>query len=174
MKPAPVSSIGSFFGFVTVAILVLVLTFLMLVEGPEWRKRWFSVYQDQDRMERHMRLADRMHSVVTGYVTGQLTVSAIGATAAALVVFALSLFVPAIPSNLAMPTAAITFVLSLIPIRAMIGGIIVTLLLAFNSIAAGIFYLIFFIVYQQIENNFIALIFRRRRLSFRLLPFLGR
>lgn len=152
-----ISSIGSFFGFITAAILVLVLTFLMLVEGPEWRKRWFSVYQDQDRMEQHMRLADRMHSVVTGYVTGQLTVSAIGATAAALVVFVVSLFVPAIPANLAMPTAAITFVLSLIPMfGAMIGGVIVTLLLAFNNIPAGIFYAIFFVVYQQIENNFIS------------------
>lgn len=152
-----VSSIGSLLGFMTAAILVLVLTFLMLVEGPEWRKRWFSVYQDQERMEQHMRLSDRMHSVVTGYVTGQLTVSAVGATAAALVVFAISLFVPAIPSNLAMPTAAITFVLSLIPMfGATIGGIIVTLLLAFNNIPAGIFYLIFFIVYQQVENNFIS------------------
>ena len=152
-----VSSIGSLLGFMTAAILVLVLTFLMLVEGPGWRKRWFSVYQDQERMEQHMRLSDRMHSVVTGYVTGQLTVSAVGATAAALVVFAISLFVPAIPSNLAMPTAAITFVLSLIPMfGATIGGIIVTLLLAFNNIPAGIFYLIFFIVYQQVENNFIS------------------
>lgn len=152
-----ISSIGSFFGFVTALVLVLVLTFLMLVEGPEWRKKWFSVYQDQERMERHMRLSDKMHAVVTGYVTGQLTVSAIGATAAALVVFLLSLFVPAVPANLAMPTAAITFVLSLIPMfGAMIGGVIVTLLLAFNNIPAGIFYAVFFVVYQQIENNFIS------------------
>ena len=152
-----ITGVGSFFGFITAAILVLVLTFLMLVEGPEWRKRWFSIYQDDDRMERHKRLTDRMYGVVTGYVTGQLTVSAIGAAAAALAVFILSLIFPDIPANLAMPTAAITFVLSLIPMfGAMIGGVLVTLLLIFNNLPAGIIYAIYFVVYQQVENNFIS------------------
>ncbi len=152
-----VSGVGSFFGFITAAILVLVLTFLMLVEGPVWRKRWFGIYQDNARMERHKELTDRMYSVVTGYVTGQLTVSAIGAASAALVVFVLSFVFPEIPANLAMPTAAITFVLSLIPMfGATIAGVIVSLLLAFNIIPAGIIFAIFFVVYQQIENNFIS------------------
>ncbi len=152
-----VTSIGSVFSFLTAALLVLVLTFLMLVEGPEWRKRLFAIYQDQDKMERHKRLIDRMYNVVTGYVTGQLTVSAIGAAAAAIAVFLLSLFFPAIPGNLAMPTAAITFVLSLIPMfGATIGGIIITLLLAFNNVPAAIIYAVFFIVYQQVENNLVS------------------
>lgn len=152
-----VSGVGSFFGFITAAILVLVLTFLMLVEGPMWRQRWFGIYQDQGRMERHKMLVDRMYGVVTGYVTGQLTVSAIGAAFAALAVFILSIFIAEIPANLAMPTAAITFVLSLIPMfGAMIGGTIITLLLLFNSLPAGIIYAVFFIVYQQVENNFIS------------------
>lgn len=152
-----VNGIGSFFGFVTAAILVLVLTFLMLIEGPMWRRRWFDMYQDKDRMKRHKMLVDRMYGVVTGYVTGQLTVSAIGAVFAALIVFIMSIFIPEIPANLAMPTAAITFVLSLIPMfGAMIGGTIITLLLIFNSLPAGIIYAVYFIVYQQIENNFIS------------------
>lgn len=152
-----VSGVGSFFGFVTASILVLVLTFLMLVEGPAWRRKWLSIYQDDDRMKRHKMLVDRMYGVVTGYVTGQLTVSAIGATAAALAVFLLSVFIPEVPANLAMPTAAITFVLSLIPMfGAMICGTIVTLLLLFNDIPAGIIYAVYFVVYQQVENNFIS------------------
>ncbi len=152
-----VNGVGSFFGFLAAALLVFVLTFLMLVEGPEWRKRWFTVYQDQDRMERHKRLADRMYNVVTGYVTGQLTVSAIGASASALTVFILSFVFPEIPANLALPAAAITFVLSLIPMfGATIAGVIISLLLAFNAIPAGIIFAIFFTVYQQIENNFVA------------------
>ena len=152
-----VTGIGSFFGFVTAAILVLVLTFLMLIEGPMWRRRWFDMYQDEDRMKRHRMLVDRMYGVVTGYVTGQLTVSAIGAVFAALAVFILSIFFQEIPANLAMPTAAITFVLSLIPMfGAMIGGTIITLLLIFNNLPAGIIYAVYFIVYQQIENNFIS------------------
>jgi predicted PurR-regulated permease PerM len=152
-----VSGVGSFFGFITAAILVLVLTFLMLVEGPSWRRRLFAIYQDHDRMERHKQLLDRMYNVVTGYVTGQLTVSAIGATCAALAVFVLSLIFPDIPSNLSMPTAAITFVLSLIPMfGATIAGVIVSLLLIFNMVPAGIIFAIYFVVYQQVENNFIS------------------
>ena len=56
-----------------------------------------------------------------------------------------------------MPTAAVAFVLSLIPMfGATIGGTIVTLLLALNSIPAAIIYVIFFVIYQQVENNFIS------------------
>jgi predicted PurR-regulated permease PerM len=108
-------------------------------------------------MEYHKKLLHRMYSVVTGYVTGQLTVSAIGAAAAGLAVFVLSFIFKEVPANLAMPTAAITFVLSLIPMfGATIGGVIVTALLAFNSLTAAIIYVIFFVLYQQIENNFVS------------------
>lgn len=152
-----VSGIGSVFSFFAALILVLVLTFLMLIEGPEWIKRMWGLYRDKKRMENHKRVAGRMYSVVTGYVTGQLTVSTIGAAIAGLAVFVLSLIFPQVESSLAMPAAAITFLLSLIPMfGATIGGAIITLLLALNSIPAAIIYVIFFIVYQQIENNFIS------------------
>ncbi len=169
-----VSSIGSVFSFIAAAILVLVLTFLMLVEGPTWRRRIFGVYQDHDRMVRHQRLADRMYNVVTGYVTGQLTVSAIGATAAALAVFVLSLIFTDLPSNLALPTAALTFLLSLIPMfGATICGILVTLLLAFNSLPAAIIYIVFFIIYQQVENNLISPRIQAKRIELSALAVLA-
>ncbi len=152
-----VAGVGSFFSFIAALILVLVLTFLMLVEGPAWMKRIWGVYSDRERMERHKHITQRMYNVVTGYVTGQLTVSSIGATFAGLVVFILSFIFPDLPAGLAFPTAAITFVLSLIPMfGATIGGVIITALLAFNNIPAAIIYLIFFVVYQQVENNFIS------------------
>ncbi|MCD8561601.1 AI-2E family transporter [Candidatus Saccharibacteria bacterium] len=152
-----VGGIGSFFSFIAALILVLVLTFLILIEGPEWMKRVWSLYRDQSLMKQHRRVAGRIYTVVSGYVSGQLIVSSIGATAAGLFVFLLSLIFPEVPSNLAMPTAAVTFLLSLVPMfGATIGGIIVTLLLAFNNIPAAIIYAIYFVVYQQIENNFIA------------------
>lgn len=152
-----IASIGSFMNFVTASILVLVLTFLMLVEGPMWMERIWGVYNDKERMEKHRRVMARMYDVVTGYVTGQLTVSAIGAVAAGVAVFVLSFIFGEIPANLAMPTAVITFVMSLIPMfGATIGGVIVSLLLLFNSLPAAIIYAIFFVIYQQIENNFIS------------------
>lgn len=152
-----VVSIGSVFSFITAAILVLVLTFLMLVEAPIWTKRLWNLYNDKKRMQRHRRLADGMYNVFTGFVTGQLTVSAIGATGAALLVFILSFIFPSVPSSLAMPTAAITFLLSMIPMfGATIGGVLITILLLLNAPAAAVVYAIYFVVYQQIENNFIS------------------
>ena len=152
-----ISGIGSFFSFLAALILVLVLTFLMLIEGPVWMDKLWRLYPNKAQMKTHRRIIHRMYNVVGGYVTGQLTVSGIGATFAGLSVFVMSLFIPEVPASLAMPTAAVTFVLSLIPMfGATIGGTIITLLLALNNIPAAIIYVIYFVIYQQIENNFIS------------------
>lgn len=169
-----IASVGSFFSFVTALILVLVLTFFMLVEGPKWMKRIWGVYNDKARREKHKRVVGKIYGVFTGYVIGQLTVSAIGATAAGLAVFVLSLIFPALPSSLAFPTAAITFILSLIPMfGATIGGILITILVAFNSIPAAIIYVIYFVVYQQIENNFISPHIQAKRIDLSALAVLA-
>ncbi|AHB42553.1 hypothetical protein RAAC3_TM7C00001G0711 [Candidatus Saccharibacteria bacterium RAAC3_TM7_1] len=167
-----VSGIGSFFSILTGTILVLVLSFLMLIEGPAWMRRIWGLYTDQKKMAFHKNVVHRMNAVVSGYVTGQLTVSGLGALAAGTMVFILSFFFN-IPSNLAIPTAAITFVLSLIPMfGATIGGLLIASLLAFNDIGAAIVYVAFFVVYQQIENNYISPTIQSRRLELSALAIL--
>ena len=152
-----VSGLGSVFGLIVSTFLVLVLSFLMLIEGPTWLKRIWGVYNDQDRMEYHKKLAGRMYNVVTGYVTGQLAVSALGASFAGLTVFILHFIFPAVPANLALPTVAIAFVFSLIPMfGATVGGALIAILLGFNDVSAGIAFVVYFVIYQQIENNFIS------------------
>ncbi len=169
-----INNIGSVFSFIAALILVLVLTFLMLVEGPEWIKRLWRLYKDEARMKKHRRVLGRMYGVFTGYVTGQLTVSSIGATAAGLFVFVLSFIFPAVPAGLAMPTAAITFLLSLIPMfGATIGGVIITVLIALNSIPAAIVYIVYFVIYQQIENNFISPNIQAKKIDLSALMILG-
>ena len=151
------SSFGSLASFIASLFLVIVLAFLMLLEGPEWMRRIWGLYNDQAKMKHHRRLADKVYNVVTGYINGQLTVSGIGSLVAGLFVFGMSFFVTEIDANLAMPTILLTFVLSLVPMfGATLAGGLVTLLLALNSITAAIVYLVFFIIYQQIENNFIS------------------
>ena len=151
------SSFGSLASFIASLFLVIVLAFLMLLEGPEWMRRIWGLYNDQEKMIHHRRLADKVYNVVTGYINGQLTVSGIGSLVAGLFVFGMRFFVAEIDANLAMPTILLTFVLSLIPMfGATLAGGLVTLLLALNSITAAIVYLVFFIIYQQIENNFIS------------------
>lgn len=152
-----ISSVGSLAAFLGSLFLVLVLSFLMLLEGPMWMKRLWGLYNDQEKMERHKKLVGRMYNVITGYVSGQLTVSGIDAILSGFVVFVLSLAFPAIDSNLAMLTVMVTFVLTLIPMfGATLAGLLIALLLFFNNVTAGVIYAIYFIVYQQIENNFIA------------------
>ena len=166
-----IGSVASLFGSI---FLVLVLSFLMLVEAPVWLNRLWGIYNDQERMEYHRNLVHKMYQVVTGYITGQLTVSGIGALASGLVVFILSLVFPAIPANLALPTIGIAFTLSLIPMfGATIGGVIISLLLAFNNLTAAIVFVIFFVVYQQVENNFISPTIQSRRLELSALAILA-
>ncbi len=169
-----ISGVGSVFAFLTAAILVLVLTFLMLIEGPSWMERIWGLYDNRKRMTVHKRVAHRIYEVVNGYVTGQLTVSAIGAALAGIAVFVLSLIFPAIPSGLAFPTAAITFTLSLIPMfGATIAGVLIALLLAFNNIPAAIIYIVYFFIYQQVENNFVAPRIQSRKIELSALAVLA-
>ena len=151
------SSVGSLASFLTSLFLVLVMSFLMLLEGPTWVRRLWGLYNDQEKMERHKKLVGRMYNVVTGYVSGQLTVSGIDAVLSGFVVFVLSLTFPVVNSNLAMLTVMATFILTLIPMfGATIAGALISLLLLFNDVTAGIIYAIYFVVYQQIENNFVS------------------
>jgi len=160
-----ISGIGSFFAFITELILVLFLTFFMLIEGPTFMKYIWSLYGDKTKAKTHARVAGRLYDVVTGYVTGQITVSAIGATLAGIAVFIITLIFNA-PLNLAIPVAVIYFIMSLIPMfGATIGAIISALLILMSSWPAAVVYFIYFIVYQQVENNFVVPKIQSKRTS---------
>lgn len=152
-----ISGIGSVVGFVVSLILVIVISFLMLLEGPAWMKRIWSIYINESKKKHHQELAHKMYDVMVGYVNGQLAVAAIAGAGAGIFVFILSFFIHEIPANLALPTMAIGCVLSLVPMfGATIAGILITLMLALNSVTAGVIFVIYFVIYQQIENNFVA------------------
>lgn len=156
---------GSVISFVTSMLFVLVLTFLMLVEGPIWLERIWGLYSNPTLMKRHRKIAYQIYRVVTGYVTGQLLVAGIGGVLSGVAVFILSFFFD-LPGNLALSTVAITFTLSLIPMfGATIAGILVMLLLSFNSVTAAIIYIVYFFIYQQIENNFVSPVIQSKRLE---------
>jgi predicted PurR-regulated permease PerM len=166
--------IGSFFATIFSSVLALTLAFFMLIEGPGWMRRIWKLYTDEAKMQSHRRVIDKMYNVVTGYVTGQLTVSALGGVFSGLFVFLLSFIFPQVSANLAFPTVAIVFTLSLIPMfGATIAGLLVGLLLIANNLVAGIVYVVYFIIYQQIENNFISPAIQSKRLELSPLIVLG-
>ena len=151
-----IASLGSVFAAIAATILVLVLAFFMLVEGPTWLQLLWSSYSDKARMKYHRSILGKMYGVVTSYVNGQLLVSALDGAFAGLAVFILSLIFH-IPANFAIPTAAIMFIFSLIPLfGALIGAVLVSLILAFNDPVAGIIFMLYVIVYQQIEGSYIS------------------
>ena len=160
------SSVGSLASFLASVFLVLAQTFLMLREGPTWMQRIWGLYNDSDRMNHHKTLVDKTYNVVTGYVTGQLTVSGIGAIFSGIFVFGLSFFFHDVNANLAMPTVLLVFLLSLIPMfGATIAGLVVGLMLMLNSVSAAVIYVIYFIIYQQIENNFISPVIQGKKVE---------
>ncbi len=151
-----IASVGSLLGFVVAAFLVIVLTFFMLIEAPRWQEILWGAYNDEDKMKHHRDLVTKMHNVVTGFVTGQFAVAGLAAFFAGLTVFVLSLIF-AVPANLSLPAAAIVFILTLIPMfGATIAGVLISLLLAFNDVGAAIVFVVYFVIYQQVENNFIS------------------
>ena len=152
-----ISGLSSVASLAAASVIVIVLTFLMLVEGPIWLRNLWGIYVNKKRLKHHQQLVIKMYNVVTGYISGQLLVSAIGALLAGLCVYILSLIYSDVPYNLMFPTIAVTFILSLIPMfGATIAGITIALLLAFNNPLAGLIYVIYFFVYQQFENNLVS------------------
>jgi predicted PurR-regulated permease PerM len=160
-----VSGASATFSGAATLVFVLVLTFLMLVEGPSWMQKIWGLYEDSTKLERHRNLIDKMYRVVTGYVNGQILIASIAAICTLVTVLILSAIFP-LPANLALPLATIVFLTGMVPmIGATVGAIIVTLILLLNSTGAALIFLAYFIVYQQIENNFIAPTIQSKRVE---------
>lgn len=136
-------------GSSVVAVLtVLVLTFMMLIEGPRWQRFVMDAIPD-DRQERVRRLARDMYRVIKGYVNGQVTLAAIAA-----LMLLPAMLILSVPYPIAL--VFIVFICGLIPLVGhTIGAIIVTLVALFHSIWSAVFILAYYILYQQIENYII-------------------
>ncbi len=137
-----VSKIGS---SVFATLTVLVLTVMMLIEGPKWGKLLEGMLP-VNRRERTHRLAADMNKVVRGYVNGQVILAAVAA-----VLIVPMLFLAHVSYPLAL--MVVVFICGLIPmVGHTIGAAICTLVALFTSPASAILVLSYYILYQQIEN----------------------
>jgi predicted PurR-regulated permease PerM len=129
-------------GIVTVAFL----TFFMLLEGPQWVERLYSLLPIESQ-PRWRRVGHDIYGTVGGYVTGNLAISLIAGTLTTLV-----LLVMGVPYAVAL--GLIVAVLDLIPLAgATIAAIIIGAVAFLHTIVAGIVVVIFFVIYQQVENH---------------------
>ena len=129
-------------------LTILVLTFMMLVEGPRWLAFFKDVVPDRHH-EMFDRLSHDMYRVIKGFVNGQVTLAAL---ASVLIIPAVLLLHIGYPAAL----MVIIFVCGLIPmVGHTIGAVIVTLVALFHSTSSAVIILVYYILYQQIENYLI-------------------
>lgn len=160
-----INGVASILTGVVTLILVLVLTFLMLIEGPLWFERLWSLYYDKQKLKRHQALAIKMYKVVASYVNGQVLVASVAAAGGLTVLLILTYFFN-VPINAIIPLTGIIFLTDLIPmVGATIGAVIVTLVLIMNDFGSGLIFVIYFVLYQQIENNFVQPLVQSRTVA---------
>lgn len=131
---------------VVAAITVLVLTFLLLLEGSRMTTFFVELFPDP-RADHLRRVTSDAARSVTGYMAGNLLISLIAGTAIYLWLRALG-----IPFALVLALwVAFTDLLPLI--GAFLGAVVVIFVALLTSPGAGIATLGFFIVYQLFENH---------------------
>lgn len=144
-------NIGGVLGSAASGLIALItistLTFFMVVEGEKWLAIFWR-YQSPAKRARRQKLATELHRTVTGFMGGNLATSAVAS-----VVTTAFLLILGIPSPLAL--GLLVGVIDLIPlVGATLAAILVSLFaLVYGGSNAGIISIIFFIIYQQIENN---------------------
>jgi len=129
-------------GFITIVFLTL----FMLLEGPAWVERGLGLLPQRSR-PRWRNVGHRIAQTVSGYVTGNLLLSVVAGVSSTIV-----LLVMGVPFALAL--GLMVAILDLIPLAgATLAGLLLTTVGLLTSLTAGLVLLVFFILYQQIENH---------------------
>jgi predicted PurR-regulated permease PerM len=127
-------------------LTVFVLAFLMVLQGPRIVDGALALFEER-RAERLRRVTSDCARSITGYITGNLLISVICGLLTFVVL--LVLHVP-----FAGLIALFVAVADLIPLVGATLGAAVAVLAGFvHSVPAGIAVLVFFVVYQQLENH---------------------
>ncbi len=139
------TTVGAIGNSIFTVLTVLVLTFMLLVEGPRWLdfiKRLFP----SKRQKTLNNLGNEMYRVIKGYVNGQVLLAAIATLLITPALFILHIGYP-------MALILLVFICGLIPmIGHSIGAVIITTVALFNSIPSAVIILVYYILYLQFEN----------------------
>ncbi|MHB8642033.1 MAG: AI-2E family transporter [Gaiellaceae bacterium] len=128
------------------SITVAFLTFFMLLEGPAWMERFYGLLPTASQ-PRWRKVGYDIYRQVGGYVTGNLLISLIAGGLTTLVLLLLG-----VPYAVAL--GLIVGILDLIPLAgATIAAVIIAAVAFQHSIVAGVIVIVFFLVYQQVENH---------------------
>ena len=129
------------------AVAIAFLTFFMLLDGRRLLERFYNFLPDRSR-PRWRRIGTEIHRTVGGYVTGNILISVIAGIASAVVLFVLG-------SDYAIALAVVVAVLDLIPLAGATLAAVLVSTVAFVELGwvKGVIVVLFFVVYQQLENH---------------------
>jgi predicted PurR-regulated permease PerM len=143
---AAVSITKGVLNIVVGSITVAFLTFFMLLEGPAWMDRFYGLLPSGSQ-PRWRKVGHDIYRQVGGYVTGNLLISLIAGGLTTLVLLLLG-----VPYAVAL--GLIVGLLDLIPLAgATIAAVIIAAVAFLHTIVAGIIVIVFFVIYQQVENH---------------------
>lgn len=132
-------------------LVVLVLTFMMLVEGPQWMELLWGNVKDKSR-KRYQHVAHRMYRAVTGFVNGQVILAVVAGTFALIALEISSHILNASINSIAL--AGIVAMFGIIPLFGNpIAATLVVIVCLLNSAALALVMLIYFVVYFFVENH---------------------
>ncbi|MGZ4319482.1 MAG: AI-2E family transporter, partial [Gaiellaceae bacterium] len=136
-------------GIISIVIATITIgfmTYFMIMEGPAWVDRFYSLLPERSQ-PRWRKVGNDIYRTIGGYVTGNLLISLIAGGLTTLV-----LLLMGVPYAVAL--GLIVAILDLIPlVGATIAAILIGLVAFIHSIPAGIVVVAFFILYQQFENH---------------------
>ncbi|HVC86229.1 MAG TPA: AI-2E family transporter [Gaiellaceae bacterium] len=148
LSGAALSVTKSVITIIAATVTIVFLTFFMLLEGQSWVDRVFSLLPERSQA-RWRRVGGDVYKTVGGYVTGNILISLIAGASITVV-----LLVMGVPYAVAL--GLLVAFLDLIPLAgATVAGVIVTVVAFLHSVPAGIVAVLFFVVYQQLENHFL-------------------
>jgi len=146
LSGAAISVTKGVLSFIVGSVTVAFLTFFMLLEGPAWMDRVYGLLPPESQ-PRWRAVGHGIYRQVGGYVTGNLVISLI---AGSLTTFVLLLL--GVPYAVAL--GLLVGLLDLLPlVGATIAAVIVAAVAFLHSLLAGIVIIVFFVVYQQVENH---------------------
>lgn len=138
-------------------VSIAVLAFMFSLYGPRIRS-WVIEQADEDA-PRAAHLLDWMYRVIAGYVVGVFAVAVLGAIAAS--VFMTVAGVPYVPI-----LALWVGLMALIPlVGSALGAVPYVAVAFFQGVGVGIAAIVFFVVYQQLENNVVQPFIHRRTVN---------
>jgi predicted PurR-regulated permease PerM len=136
----------SVINIVVATLTIAFLTLFMLLEGPAWVERFFGLFPARSQ-PRWRKVGSEIYRTVGGYVTGNLAISVIAGVASTIVLLILGV-------DYAVALGLVVGILDLIPLAgATIAAILVSTIAFLHSVTAGIVVVVFFLVYQQVENH---------------------